>query len=307
VPSARESIATDGTAIADDRGAVGLPPTRVAPRRTPRRNVNPAARRRTAALFTSVLVLLLGMVVAGILVGQHAAVRVPDFIGLGRTRVALEASRLGLHPIFTDRFDPAPKGAAIAQAPKRGARLHDGGTVRVVLSAGPLPVKVPQLAGEASADAQTVLRSLGLRVGITAVPDPGVSPGTVTRQSAAAGANLAPGSTVVLSVAEKPRWRELTSFVGAGPARSVPFRIRGRRWRLIYGMGYDGTCTFVFICSGPSATVTNLGGGPRVAGFDLNAGDGQTETFASGAGLYQVSISPGSDSAHWSIEVEDYY
>jgi hypothetical protein len=72
-------------------------------------------------------------------------------------------------------------------------------------------------------------------------------------------------------------------------------------------MEYSGTCTFIFFCSGPTAEVTNGGGGGTVSSFDLNEGDHQVQTFSTGPSVYQVTITPGNDSANWSAEVQDYY
>jgi hypothetical protein len=73
-------------------------------------------------------------------------------------------------------------------------------------------------------------------------------------------------------------------------------------------MSYGGVCSvFSFLCSGPSARVDNLETGSRAGNFDLGSGSGQTQVFNSGQGLYQVSVTPGSDSANWSMKVEDYY
>jgi hypothetical protein len=113
---------------------------------------------------------------------------------------------------------------------------------------------------------------------------------------------------IALSVAEVPRWRPLTSFSGDGPGRSVVFRIRGDRWRLVYGMSWDGTCGFLgLFCSGPSATVTAPNTRATISQFGLNPGSGQSQVFSSGPGDYQVSVTPGSDSAHWTIAIEDDY
>jgi hypothetical protein len=185
--------------------------------------------------------------------------------------------------------------------------VRDGATVRVVLSAGPPPVNLPKLLGRPWQDAEAVLDALKLRANLIRVPAPGIAPGTVTRESPAAGASLTPGSVVALSVAEAPRLRSLTSFTGDGKGQSVPFRIRGTRWQITYSMSYEGTCTFVFVCSGPSAKVTNLGSGATVDGFDLGEGDRQTRTVNAGPGLYQVAISPGSDTARWNFTIDDYY
>jgi hypothetical protein len=72
-------------------------------------------------------------------------------------------------------------------------------------------------------------------------------------------------------------------------------------------MGYQGTCTFIFVCSGPSAHVANLTKGTDAGSFDLNEGSGQIWMFPTGPGVYQVKISPGSDTATWSAQVQDYY
>jgi hypothetical protein len=87
----------------------------------------------------------------------------------------------------------------------------------------------------------------------------------------------------------------------------VPFRIRGRHWRILYNMSYRGTCTLLFICSGPSAKVVDLSTGAGVDDFDLDEGAGQTRTINAGPGVYQVFVRPGSDAARWSVGVADRY
>ena len=281
--------------------------TRVAPRLSPRRNFNPAERRRTLALFALVGCILLAGVAGAVLLAQPSKVRVPYLRGLTRSQARARATHAGLRPTFVTRYDQATRGTAVAQKPGRGARVDRGASIQVVLSAGPPPVKLPLLGGESSADAQKVLSGLGLHAAIVMVPAPGVSPGTVTGQSPSAAAELLPGSTVKLSVAEIPQWRAITSFSGNDAGQSVPFRIRGTRWRIVYNMGYQGLCTFIFFCSGPSAKIATIEGQSQANGFDLNEGQNQIQQFGSGAGLYQVTVSPGSDSARWSMEIEDYY
>ncbi len=159
--------------------------------------------------------------------------------------------------------------------------------------------------GISATDARTELNRLGLNVATTPVPAPGRTPGLVVGQSPAGGAKLFPGNTVSLSVAEPPQWRTLTSFTGA--RASVPFRIRGTHWRIVYSMSYQGVCAFIVFCSGPSAQIADLNHGTTADSFDLGDGSDQIRTVDSGPGLYQVKISPGSDSANWSVQVQDYY
>lgn len=146
-----------------------------------------------------------------------------------------------------------------------------------------------------------------LHASITEVPAPGASTGTVTRASPSAGAKLPPGSGVSLSVAQAPRWRALTSFEGQSTGHSVAFRIRGHSWQIVYSMSYRGTCTFVLFCSGPSATVKRVSDGSTVDSFSLDEGTAKTRELTSGPGLYDVSVSPGSDTASWTIHIQDRY
>jgi eukaryotic-like serine/threonine-protein kinase len=282
-------------------------PTRVAPKQTPRRVFNPPEGRRYRALLAGVVLILLAMI-GTVVATSTGTVRVPNLVGLRQAGVLSTARERGLRVAFTRRYSrTAASGTAIAQAPASGAKVNDGSTLHVTLSAGPPPVPVPQLLGQSSTAAATILQGLGLDANVNQVPAPGVTPGLVVGQSPSATVRVARRSTVNLSVAEVPRWRPLTSFSGDGAGQSVPFRIRGKRFRLLYNMGYDGTCTFIFFCSGPSAQVSNVNSGATLNQFSLNQGSGQTQVFNSGPGVYQVSVTPGNDSAHWSIQLEDDY
>jgi PASTA domain len=269
--------------------------------------VNPAARRRSAAGLTLAFLLVLAMAGAALVLGATKHVRVPALIHLRRSVIASRTERLGLKAAFTNRYSEAPRGTAIAQAPAPRARVSEGRQVHVVLSAGLAPVAIPQVVGQPSVQAQSALERLGLHPDVTLVAAPGVRPGTVNGQTPSAGSQASAHARISLSVAEVPQWRALTSITGSSAQTSVPFRIRGTRFRVLYSMGFQGTCTLLFICSGPRAEVANLSNGTTAAGFDLGDGSGQKRVVQSGPGLYQIRISPGSDTARWSIEVQDYY
>jgi hypothetical protein len=182
------------------------------------------------------------------------------------------------------------------------------GAVAILALAGSRPrARVPDLIGRQSAVAEGRLGRAGLRYAVTLVPAAGSQPGVVTAQSPGSAATVAPGSTVALSVAEAPRWRALTSFSGVDDGRSVPFGIRGRRWRVLYSMSYRETCLLLFVCSGPSARVRDLAGESSFGGFELGEGDSETHTFGGGPGTFQLEVTGGRDSASWSMTVEDYY
>jgi hypothetical protein len=273
---------------------------------SPRQNVNPSERRQRLALFTVALLLGLVAVVVSIAVAP-GHVNVPDLHGLSRARVTVLAQSAGLKPHFDAGYSSAALGSAIAQAPAAGRRVLDGSTVRVVLSAGPAPVAVPRLIGLSLAAARALLGRERLAARATEVPSPGSRAGTVIRSSPAAGGRLLPGASVALVIAQAPRWRALTSFTGQANGASVPFRIRGQAWRAAYSMSYQGTCTFVLFCSGPSATVKRVRDGATIDSFSLDQGSGKTHDVRAGPGVYEISVASGSDTTRWSIKVEDLY
>ncbi len=129
----------------------------------------------------------------------------------------------------------------------------------------------------------------------------------MTSQSPAPGSKLAPPGKVELTVAEVPRWRPITTLTGSGQSTSAQFRVRGTHWRIVYTMAFQGTCTFIFFCSGPDAEVDNAASGSTVDSFGLSDGGRQTRTFNTGAGVYDLTVSPGDDSARWQVWVQDYY
>ncbi len=304
-PPSRPRRATDDPDPSPASGD-GVSPTRVAPSYSTRRNINPAGRRRRIALLGFVVLLVLGMIAAALLLAPGHA-RVPNLHGMTRGRVNTVLRRAGLKATFAHQYSGAREGTAVGQSPRRGTRVKDGSDVTVTLSAGPAPVTVPSVVGRTSSDAVQALDGDKLHPVVDQVPAPGVPTGQVTGESPAAGSRLRPGSTVTVSAAEAPRWRSLTAFSGLARTSSVPFRIRGSHWRMVYDMSYRGTCALILFCSGPNATVTNVHTSQTVQQFSLDEGTGRIWTFSSGPGVYQITITPGSDNAHFTVQVQDRY
>ncbi len=303
---ARTQVATkrtdraNGTARDTDPG---VDPTWVAPPYSPRRNVNPGARRRTIAVFAFALVVLGALALAAAALTAGPREPVPALHGLSSKALTAKLHRLHLEVAFSQRYDDRAKpGTAVAQTPAAGARVKEGTTIEVAMSKGPRPVEVPQLSGESSSVAVARLHRIKLDASLRVVQAPGKVPGTVTGQSPSAGHHLKPHSTVTVFAAESPSWHAITSFSGEGGGHSPPFQIRGTQWRIVYQMSYDGTCDLVLFCNGPSAQVV----GPSNASFDLNDGSGQTRVFKSGPGVYEIQIQPGWDNSRWSITIEDW-
>jgi hypothetical protein len=242
------------------------------------------------------------MVTGAVLIGRTSHTHVPAFTHLSRGRALAAARRAHVKVAVSAAYATAAAGTVVAQRPSAGTEVPSGTRVRLTVSKGPAPVHVLSVRRMTVGDAEQALHRLGLRTAVREVPAPGTKPGTVVGQDPAGGTKPR-GSVVTLSVAEVPRWRTVTTFTGPG---SGPFQIRGGHWRIVYRMAFQGACTWVVFCSGPGARVTTAAG-HYVAGFGLNDGDGQVQSFATGPGTYNVQVIPGSDSAAWSLEVQDDY
>jgi serine/threonine-protein kinase len=293
-----------------DRGAqrtrvLGGAPPPVTPRR-PRRSGGP--RRRRALIALAVLMCgVVALVVALLATAGAARTTVPELRRLPRGGVEARAKRLHVQPAFSERHSETPAGIAIAQSPAPGTRVGRGSTVEVTMSSGPPPVRVPNVVGKAASSAEAAVADAGLRYSLSRVAAPGSMPGTVVRQSPATPASAPRGSTIGLFLAETPEWRTLTSFAGTDDGKSVPFRVLGERWRVVYDMSFKGTCLLILVCEGPSAQARALSGGSSAGSFELGEGEEQSHVFTSGPGVYEMKLSGGRDSARWSMSVQDYY
>jgi hypothetical protein len=252
----------------------------------------------------------LGALAGAILAGTRI-VAVPALRGLGRETALVRLHRLGLVAEPVARYsERVARGEVISQSPAPGRRIERDSRVVLVLSQGPPPIAIPSLQGQSGSLAASRLRRDGVHARLVTVPAPGATEGDVVAQRPAAGASVPAGSTVVLSVAQAPRWRYLTSL-SAGGSRQVPLRILGRRFRLVYSMRYQQSCTFLLFsfCSAPTARVRdlNLGGGATVARFALRPGSSIVQTFDAGPGEFELQVSPGGTPSNWQITVEDYY
>lgn len=107
--------------------------------------------------------------------------------------------------VSTDQeFDDAvPVGTVLRTDPPAGTPLTVGAPVSVIVSAGPRPIVVPQVAGRSLTDAQNLLIGAGFTIGtVTKMFDARADPGTVLRSTPTVGATASRGSAVDLTVAD---------------------------------------------------------------------------------------------------------
>ncbi|HMD02136.1 MAG TPA: Stk1 family PASTA domain-containing Ser/Thr kinase, partial [Candidatus Baltobacteraceae bacterium] len=129
-------------------------------------------------------------------------VPLPDLVTLLVGDATTELTKLGLKLEVSERTpnDNIPADVIASQNPAAGAHVQPGSTVSVVVSAGPPQFPLPDFASSDAVDAAQKLQSLGLPVRYTYIVDPAQTGGTILHQDPPAGASVAKGATVTLSV-----------------------------------------------------------------------------------------------------------
>jgi serine/threonine-protein kinase len=179
---------------------------------------------RRTLLFTVVLAILL--VVLGYLVvefvntlgvndegpapTQLGLVEVPILIGtpLDEAREILREARFSVQIDYEVNAD-FPENTVFDQQPSAGTRLEQADTVRLLVSRGTGPMVLLAVVGDAIGDAIRDLEAMGLVVSVVDTEDPVVPAGQVIDQSPPAGAEIVPGSRVIVFVSSGPAVEEV--------------------------------------------------------------------------------------------------
>jgi beta-lactam-binding protein with PASTA domain len=177
-------------------------PAETAPAPRPGRYAPRAVPAVVAALVLGVLI------AAGVLVARAAGggtVAAPQLVGLTQQDAAARAAEAGVVVKVEQRQVDDPAGRVVSQSPAAGSFLADGGTVRLVVSRGPPPVAIPDVAGQPEQQAALVLSGAGFAVDVKHDYDENIPAGTAIRTDPAANEKRAPESTVALVVSNGPR------------------------------------------------------------------------------------------------------
>jgi eukaryotic-like serine/threonine-protein kinase len=158
--------------------------------------------------------LAIGVAAAGVLalagwwllIGRFATVPAVRGLPVATAQAALQADGLTGQVGSRAQFDnQVPKGEVIGTSPANGAHVGQGGTVTLIVSAGPRMMIMPQVTGQTLAQATAAIRQAGL------------TPGVVTRQ---ASQTIAAGIVITTSPAAGTSWpqpRPVQITVSAGP------------------------------------------------------------------------------------------
>ena len=141
-------------------------------------------------------------VVLDISAGQRQ-LQVPSIVGLAQSVAedAIEKAGLEVGDV-TERESQSARGAVLETSPAVGTSVAPSTRIDLVVSSGPPAVNAPDVVGQSYASARAMLEQIGLKVGdVTTDSLSTAAPQTVISQTPAAGARVAPGSKISLSIA----------------------------------------------------------------------------------------------------------
>jgi beta-lactam-binding protein with PASTA domain/tRNA A-37 threonylcarbamoyl transferase component Bud32 len=173
------------------------------PRR--RRRAPGAVRWISYAVIVAILLALIGGGIAIAAVSTEAgSVTVPSLVGLTQADATDRVASTGLSLRIVSRNADDPARTVIGQSPAPGAFAGDGGTITLVVSSGPPPVEIPNVAGQAPADAQAALEAQGFVVEVKHQFDETVPVDAVVGTDPAGGTKAPRDSSLTLVVSDGP-------------------------------------------------------------------------------------------------------
>ena len=141
------------------------------------------------------------------LVVSKGGIAVPDVVGQPQGTASTAIENLGLvSGAVTQQYSATvPVGRVISQTPTAGTPALPDTAVSLVISRGVQPSVMPDVVGQAHAQAESVITGAGLALGMTTQAHSDTVPaGSVIAQSPAAGTELPPGSAVSMVVSLGP-------------------------------------------------------------------------------------------------------
>jgi eukaryotic-like serine/threonine-protein kinase len=172
-------------------------------------------------LFSRRLIYVLGalaVVLAAVLLGWYLSAgqytKVPQVTGFPQSLARTELKGLGLHVrVGAPRHSDVATGHVVATDPRAGSKVKSDGTVTLFLSLGPVKVAVPQVTGQAVAQAISALKAAGFKtVTQVQVPSDTVNQGIVVSTDPAGGTLAPKNQPIAVQVSAGP---PLPNFVGA--------------------------------------------------------------------------------------------
>jgi serine/threonine-protein kinase len=180
---------------------------------------------------------------------------------LAKARRALTAQHLKVGSVVPQTDSTIPAGNVINTSPQAGQSVPVNSSVEVIVSSGVAKVQVPDVSGQSEADARSALGTAGFSVSSTKQTSSTVPPGTVISQSPAGGKKVAPGSRVMIVVAQAPTTATVPDVRGqdgvtaASALTSAGFQVK-QQTRAVSNPDRDG----IVLSQNPAANTTQKKG-----------------------------------------------
>lgn len=199
------------------------------------------------SLITSAAVFFILRTMSSRGVFTQGQVSVPSVVGMriDQARRIVEPMKLSLI-VSEQHSDPSlSAGQIISQNPSATSLVKKGSVVQVVVSTGKRKVKMPNLSGLSLSAALRALSASGLKPGqVRRLPHATVPKNRVIRGSLAPGADVVPGTTVVLMISSGITHIEMPRLVGqrVGVAKKkiVELGLRVGRVSFSYNENFGG-------------------------------------------------------------------
>jgi eukaryotic-like serine/threonine-protein kinase len=152
----------------------------------------------------------------------RAMTTVPSLIGISLEAASSSVASAGLvvGTVVTQNSDAFPANAIASQSPEAGTQLTAGSSVTLIVSAGQARATVPDVSGLSQSQATAKLDDAGLVADVTTVYS-NLPSGIVVSQGPTAGATVAKGSSVAISISRGPAPVRVPNVVGAKEADAV--------------------------------------------------------------------------------------
>jgi serine/threonine-protein kinase len=134
---------------------------------------------------------------------------VPKVIGGSLERARSGLSSVGMSVEVQHKYSSEPSGTVIAQQPSDG-KLAWGSSIDLVVSRGPKPTAVPDVSGLTETKAIKELKAAGFHVTRSTQFSNSVRKGEIISTSPSATTMFPAGSTIVVTISDGPRYREVT-------------------------------------------------------------------------------------------------
>lgn len=131
---------------------------------------------------------------------------IPALGGLARAQATAALRDAGLEMgRIVEMASESPRGQVLESNPAAGQIVPSGTSIDLIVSGGPAQLSMPDLVGRDLGEARSMLEQLGLALGEPERDSLSLLPqNSIIEQTPAAGAPVAPGTTVAIRVAGRP-------------------------------------------------------------------------------------------------------